>query len=89
MLLYTGIINPLAKGTHRNRQCFCGSKKKLKKCHGAFEFLGKDVEANDVYHAYDLYLRGQMDVQEWNGFVNFVNKREEDKVKIEKVEDDS
>jgi len=83
MLVYTGTINPLNKGTFRNKVCFCGSKKKLKKCHGSMEFLGKDKEANDVYFAYELYLRGEMTTQEWNGFVNFANKREEDKTKTE------
>jgi hypothetical protein len=33
--------NPFNNGRYRNHQCFCGSGKKLKKCHGAERTLNK------------------------------------------------
>jgi uncharacterized protein YecA (UPF0149 family) len=44
--------NPISNGKNRNKPCFCGSGKKIKKCHGEKDRISLD-ELQEIKRLWD------------------------------------
>ena len=73
MRVYTGTPNPLNNSKYRNLKCFCGSNKKLKKCHGEFRFVKNKYLI--LFQTYENFLLGNLEEITWLHFLNDFTKK--------------
>ena len=58
-------FNPIAKGSHRNKACICGSGIKAKKCHGAKSLINKEEyqEYNEIILIHNVAMQRMLNEQ--------------------------